>query len=98
MTDTDICHDGPLVGQTITCRSPRGFIAVNRLSNLVWIYDRTEDGYRVRESYGRTLDLALRVHTALNDPDWDVIAVPDLGMTADLVDEDEDDGIPEGTL
>ena len=97
MNDThpNVCHDGPLDGQTIVCRFPLGFLAVDRPAEKVWLYDRVDTGYRARESQGRLLDTFKRFHTALVSQEWDVIAVPDLGLTADIVDEDEDDGMPE---
>lgn len=89
MAETMICHDGPMDGQTAVSRYPAGFVAVDRPACRVWLYDRREDGFYARETDGRPLDLEKRLHAALKDDEWDVLAVPCLGLTVDLLDEEE---------
>lgn len=66
---------GPLDGQRVAVRYPKGFIAVNRPARWVWIYDRREDGdYYVRTEEPAALDDKRRM-VAAEGVDYDVLAV-----------------------
>jgi hypothetical protein len=101
---TGTCLDGPLKGQELTTRFPKGALLVDRVAGHVWIYDWTADGFRSR-SGADPLPL-IEDETAENnrwraadEHDYDVVAAPWIG-NADEVDAyegddqagDEDDG------
>lgn len=74
------CDGGPFHGRTVAVRYPLGFLAVDRVNRVAWLYrmhpERNlfcvvpEDGHT-----GRPLDDARRLATA-DDPRFDVLAVP----------------------
>ena len=75
-TFTGVCAGGPLDGQHVTVRFPSGFLAVNRPANRCWLYDLTGETFTVREPEGRDLDHGKRIFAALDDNEYDVLAVP----------------------
>ena len=68
------CVGGPLDEQRGQSRYPSGFVAVDKPNRRAWIYDWSNNHFKVREPDGRPLDDALRI-AAAESTDWDVISV-----------------------
>lgn len=75
-----ICRGGPLAGQTMVSRFPKGFLLVDKPNNHCWIYewDDSAKEFKVRD------EEAMSVHTegdknryrAAEESNYDVIAAP----------------------
>jgi hypothetical protein len=80
---TGRCVGGPLDGQVVESRFPKGFVLVSRAANMAWIYDHTEaqpkpggeifSTFQAREPSGRTLDDEGRLRAAM-EHEFDVRA------------------------
>lgn len=76
------CYGGPKDGDRITVRNPGGFVLVNRVDRLAWIYEfrkSSDDNtpvhgeFHVREAYAVELDDDL-LSLAVQGAEWDVVA------------------------
>jgi len=73
-----ICFGGPLNGEIMISRFPKGILLVDKQGNKCWIYDWFNDSFTVRD------EEAMEVYTvgeknryrAAEEPNYDVIAVP----------------------
>jgi hypothetical protein len=80
---TGRCIGGPLDGREVSVRYPIGFLAVDRVAGLAWLYRLDADGaFRlVEDGQGRTvrpLDEDGR-RQVVDDPRYDVLAVDTAG-------------------
>lgn len=91
------CTGGPLDGQTLTSRYPRGVLLVDRPARECWLYDWTGGGFTARDG-GRPMPLVDDPDApdnrwrAADEGDFDVVAAPWVGGDPDLVDPDGDPG------
>jgi hypothetical protein len=101
---TGICLDGPLAGQQLTSRYPKGALLCDRPAGHAWLYDWTDDGFTSRtgadpmplEEDGTADDNRWR---AAEQGDYDVIAAPwvgDAGLVDAYADQPDSDGAGEG--
>lgn len=80
---TGRCVGGPLDGQVVESRFPKGFVLVDKNADLAWLYDYTEaqpkpggeifSTFQAREADGRTLDHEKRI-AAAEHSEYDVRA------------------------
>lgn len=78
------CLDGPLAGQRIASRYPKGLLVCDRPAGQVWIYDWIGDGFRARPG---ACPMPLVEDDTADDNRWraaeegeyDVIAAPWVG-------------------
>lgn len=97
---TGLCLNGPLAGQELTTRYPKGALVCDRPAGHLWIYDWCGDGFR-----SRTGDQAMPLiedetaernrYRAAEEGDYDVLAAPWAGGDPDQVNAyegDTDDG------
>lgn len=81
---TGTCIDGPLAGQELTSRYPKGALICDRPAGKLWIYDWTDDGFKSRsgdqpmplEEDETADDNRWR---AAEEGDYDVVAAPWVG-------------------
>lgn len=71
-----LCVGGPVDGRIVASRFPRGILVVDRSNDRCWIYDYDAGRFTVRETEGRPLNRDKRMYAALEDRDFDVLAVP----------------------
>jgi hypothetical protein len=82
-----VAHDGPLDGQQIESRYPKGFLLIDMENEHVWIYDRREGGgFYARNTEPVKADEDGRWRAA-EEEDYDIL-VPDMAAG----DEDYDGG------
>lgn len=73
-TYTGTAHGGPLDGQTLDSRFPKGVLVVNKPGNHCWLYERTLGNFVVRDPDGEPWDRE-RSRTAADGVDYDVRAL-----------------------
>ena len=75
---------GPLDGKVLTLRKTKGFLAILKESDRVWLYDlaQDEDAALCREAIGVALDRAA-LKKAVDEWHYDIIAV-EIGEEAAL--------------
>lgn len=71
---------GPVDGQQLISRCPKGLLMVDKPNGICWIYDwKPQDPvasvFVAREPEGRPLDTKGRLRAA-DEPDYDVVALP----------------------
>jgi hypothetical protein len=64
---------GPIDGQTLTIRRPKGVLIVDRQSRRAWVYDVIDGKLVCRDGVGAELDDAGRFKAA-DDGNYDVLA------------------------
>lgn len=75
-----ICFGGPLTGETMHSRYPKGFLLVDKPTNRCWLYDWSADSetFTVRDEQAMEVSKEGR-YRAANEFDYDVIAAPWVG-------------------
>lgn len=77
-----ICVGGPFDGYEMTCRFPKGFLAVDRPNERCWLYDFDNEtsSFVVRDADGIGLvsdpEQPKNRYRAADEPEFDVLAVP----------------------
>jgi hypothetical protein len=97
---TGTCLDGPLAGQELTSRYPKGVLICDRPAGQLFIYDWTDGGFRSRSgSDPMTLvddpDADDNRWRAAEEGDYDVLAAPwvgDAGTVDAYADQPDNDG------
>jgi len=76
-----ICLGGPLNGQTMEVRFPKGFLLIDKPADKVWIYDRIEDGFVVRDEIPSKVltEGPKNRYRAAEESNYDVLAAPWVG-------------------
>lgn len=102
---TGTCLDGPLAGQELSTRYPKGALLCDRPAGKVWIYEWTGEAFQSRTG-DDALDLIEDESAANNrfraaaEGDYDVLAAPWAGGDPDEVDayagDDQADDAEEG--
>lgn len=84
--DIRACVGGPLDGQYVPCRFPKGFLAVDKPAGLCWVYERVSEPaheranwphgeiWKCRDEAGEPPDFERRWKTA-EGSGWDVYSV-----------------------
>lgn len=77
------CHGGPLNGQTIVSRFPKGFLLVDKPANHCWIYewDESISSFQVRQEEPMECQTSgeKNRYRAADEFNYDVIAAPWVG-------------------
>lgn len=97
---TGVCVDGPLAGQQLDSRYPKGVLLCDRPAGQLWIYDWTGDGFTSRS--GADPMPLVEDDTAddnrwraADEGDYDVLAAPWAGGDPDQVDAYADQDVPD---
>lgn len=69
-----IAHGGPLHGQELESRYPKGILVIDKPNMKCWIYDYVVTYFAVREESGMALDYERRMKAA-NEFNYDVRAL-----------------------
>ncbi len=99
---TGICLDGPLVGQELTSRYPKGVLVCDRPAGHLFIYDWTGDGYFKSRTGSEPMRLEENETAddnrwrAAEEGDYDVIAAPWVGDARQVDAYDEGGDLPPG--
>lgn len=72
------CHGGPLDGQDMVSRFPKGFLLVDKPGNRCWIYEWEDDDFYVRNEDGEEVlvEGPKNRYRAAEEENYDVIAAP----------------------
>ncbi len=94
------CLDGPLSGQLLTSRYPKGVLLCDRPAGQAWLYDWCGDAFRSRSGADplpliEDPDAADNRWRAAEEGDYDVVAAPWAGGDPDAVDAYEGDNTDE---
>lgn len=79
MSYEGVCHGGPLNGQTMVTRYPKGFLLVDKQVRKCWIYewDSETSSYQVRQEEPMDLlDGEKNRFRAAEEFNYDVVAAP----------------------
>lgn len=80
------CHGGPLNGQTVPSRFPKGFLLVDKPNNVCWIYewDSETGSFQVRQEEPTEVftEGSKNRYRAAEEANYDVLAAPWGGESA----------------
>lgn len=70
-----VCRGGPLAGETMVSRFPKGFLLVDKQADQCWVYEWEGEEFWVRDGVPAPVLHEGRIKAAL-ESNYDVIAAP----------------------